>query len=38
MNGVPLPLNAGVSILGRSGVFSIDQAQEIHARKLMGFD
>jgi len=38
MNGVPLPLSAGVSILGRSGVFSIAQAQEIQERKLMGFD
>jgi hypothetical protein len=36
MEGVPLPSEAGVSIAGRSGIFSVQEANEYKQRKMDG--
>jgi hypothetical protein len=36
MEGVPLPSEAGVSIAGRSGIFSMKEAKEYKQRVMDG--
>jgi len=36
MEGEPLPRQAGVSIAGRSGIFTVQEAEEYKAKKMMG--
>jgi hypothetical protein len=37
MEGVALPRNAGVSIAGRSGIFSVKEAKEYKERMFNGY-
>jgi len=37
MEGVPLPSEAGVSIAGRSGIFSVQEAKEYKERVMDGY-
>jgi hypothetical protein len=37
MEGIPLPSEAGVSIAGRSGIFSREEAKEYKQRVLDGY-
>jgi hypothetical protein len=36
MEGEPLSVDAGVSIAGRSGIFTVKEAEEYKAKKMMG--
>ena len=36
MHGVPLSRKAGVSVVGRSGILSIEQARDYEQRMMMG--